>query len=208
MTKRNSPKGPSPEGGFQSAEMPTHIMVVGDDPHERQALEAILRGGGFDVTCPPDGLWALRDARGRRPDAILLSFQQSGAEPLDLCRQFKADPRTKTIPLICICDRQDPASRIKGLAAGCVDSITKPYPDQEVLRRVGTYVRLSRLERDLAAKAPIDFAGDDEVERRRRLGRAVRLGRPRRRGRRGDQRDLAGAVPVQPRVALLLVERP
>ena len=139
-------------------------MVVGDDADERRALETILGGGGFDVTCSPDPLWALRSARKRVPDAILLDFQHSDWKALDLCRQLKTDPCTRAVPLICICNRQDPDARVRGLAAGCVDSITRPYPDREVLQRVRTYVRLFRLERRLAAQDTPDAACHDGVD--------------------------------------------
>ncbi len=148
----------------QPVENPRRIMVVGDDADERRALETILGGAGFDVACAPDDLWALRDARKRRPDAILIDFQQSDAKARDLCRQFKTDPRTSAVPLICICDRQDPEARVKGLAAGCVDSITRPCSDQEVLQRVRTYIRLFHLERQLAAQDTLDAACHNGVE--------------------------------------------
>ena len=148
----------------QPVENPRRIMVVGDDADERRALETILGGAGFDVACAPDDLWALRDARKRTPDAILIDFPQSDAKARDLCRQFKTDPRTSAVPLICICDRQDPEARVKGIAAGCVDSITRPYPDQEVLQRVRTYIRLFHLERQLAAQDTLDATCHNGVE--------------------------------------------
>jgi PAS domain S-box-containing protein len=140
------------------------IIVVGDDADEQRALEAILRGGGFDVASAHDGLWALRNARQRTPDTILLDFHQFGPDALDLCRQLKSDPLTSVVPLICICDRQDPEARVKGLAAGCVDSITRPYPGQEVLQRVRTYIRLSRLEQRPTRKDGADTLCHDDVE--------------------------------------------
>jgi PAS domain S-box-containing protein len=153
----------------RSAENEARILIAGDDADERLALERILRGGGFDVACSPDGLWALRSARQSPPDAILIDFQQSDLKALDLCRQFKTDPRTSAVPLICICNRQDPEARVRGFAAGCVDSITRPYPDQEVLQRVRTYVRLSRLERHLAEQVSADAAVHNGVEIGERL---------------------------------------
>ena len=145
-------------------EHPGRILVIGDDADERRALEAILTGGGFEVIRSIDGLRAPKYVPTSAPDAALLAFRQFDGKARDLCRHFKTDPRTSVMPLICICDRQDPEARVQGLATGCVDSITKPYPDQEVLQRVRTYVRLFRLERRLAAQDTPDAACHDHVD--------------------------------------------
>ena len=169
MTTRKTPAGKIPMDALQSDDNHARIMVVDDDPDERQALETILSDGGFGVTSASDGLSALRSARKNTPDAILVGVHLHNFKALDLCRQFKANPRTSAAPLICICDRQDPESRVRGLAAGCVDSISRPYPAEEVLLLVRTHIRLSRLERHLAGQeaSAAGFKGVEFGERLR-----------------------------------------
>jgi formate hydrogenlyase transcriptional activator len=134
------------------------IILVKQDSPDRQTLEDLLTRNGFEVLSEPNGQALPEFVHGQPVDLILVDLHLPDAQGLEACRRLRQDSLTCEIPLICICDRQDPEARIRGLAAGCVDCVTKPYLAQEVLQRVRTHITLARLQRHLLSPAA---AGSD-----------------------------------------------
>jgi formate hydrogenlyase transcriptional activator len=130
----------------QSQHTPGRIIIVGVQSQEVQELETILRCGGFVVTCAPNGPAVLSMVQDPPVDLILLDNNSSNLNGFEDYRCLKQDARTRTVPMLFFCDKQDADVRSKGFAAGCVDCISKPYLDEEVLHRVRTHVTLHRLQ--------------------------------------------------------------
>jgi PAS domain S-box-containing protein len=136
-----------------------NLLVVDDDLHFRQTLEALLIGEGHEVRCAARGGMALRFAGEDVPELILLDIRLPDMDGFEVCRRLKEDRRTHDIPVIFISGLNEVVDKVKGFAAGGVDYVTKPFQAQEVLARVGLHLELNR------AKEAVREA-NEELERK------------------------------------------
>ena len=109
------------------------ILVADDDAVIRRVLEATLRRGGYEVELAADGAEALSLVRARRPDALLLDAMRPGMHGFDVCRQLKADPATRAVPVVMVTAKAGESDRDRGLAAGADAYVTKPFSPRELL---------------------------------------------------------------------------
>jgi len=112
------------------------VLIIDDNPSNIRLLEAILRTEGYVPLAALDGREGRELARRRRPSVILLDIMMPGESGFDACRLLKSDPLTADIPVIFVTAVDDVGSKIKGLALGAVDYITKPFDKFEVIARV------------------------------------------------------------------------
>ena len=75
------------------------------------------------------------------PDVILLDWMLPGQSGVTLAKKWRADPRSKGIPIIMLTARTDEPDKIAGLDAGADDYITKPFSTQEMLARIRAILR-------------------------------------------------------------------
>jgi DNA-binding NtrC family response regulator len=89
----------------------------------------------------------------------------------EVCRRLKAEEATRPVPVIFITAKDETASLVRGFEVGGVDYITKPFQPGEVLARVQTHLRVSRLTQALAEKNRALSAAnqrlEEEIQRRR-----------------------------------------
>jgi two-component system, sensor histidine kinase and response regulator len=128
------------------------ILIVDDSAMDLEILEEILRDE-YAVTCASDADSALRIVRGQeRPDLVLLDIMMPDVDGLSLCRQMKADPVGRGMPVIFVTSRDADRDQEDGFAAGAVDYVVKPV-DPHVLRaRVHTHVELKLAREGLEAQ--------------------------------------------------------
>ena len=126
-----------------------NLLVVDDDLHVRQTLEALLTGEGYEVRCAESGEMALMFAGEYPPELVLLDIRLPDMDGFEICRRLRGDPRTGRILVIFISGLNEVVDKVKGFAAGGVDYITKPFQGEEVLARVGSHLDLKRTKEAL-----------------------------------------------------------
>ena len=90
------------------------LLVVDDDLHFRQTLEALLIGEGYEVRCAATGGMALRFAAEEPPELILLDIRLPDMDGFEVCRRLRGDSRTGRIPVIFISGLDESADRYRG----------------------------------------------------------------------------------------------
>ncbi len=135
--------------------MSGRILIVDDVATNRIVLKVMLRSACYAVEQADTGAAALRKARERHPDLILLDVMLPDISGLDVCRQLKADPETADIPVILVTASKDRDSRVQGLEAGADDYLTKPVDDGTLLARVRSSLRARDTARDLNDRGAI-----------------------------------------------------
>ena len=125
------------------------ILVVEDTQDSLRLLADILTKQGYRVRPAADGSLALKSVAAKAPDLILLDVNMPGMDGYEVCRRFKAEERSRRIPIIFISAYSETEQKIKGFDAGGVDYITKPFQPEEVLARVRTQLRLRDAEEAL-----------------------------------------------------------
>ncbi len=138
------------------------ILVVEDDINLRTILKMQLERAGYEVRAAEDGEGALRCVDEERPDLILLDVMMPGMNGYEVCRRLKSDIGTANIPIIMLTARSEQEDRIRGLAGGANDYLTKPYEVEELLVRVRNILQWSRLQR--AANPLTGLPGNVAIE--------------------------------------------
>jgi DNA-binding response OmpR family regulator len=131
---------------------PATILVIDDEPVQLRAMVAELNALGFETLIARDGADGLDKAEHGRPDLILLDILMPGWDGYETCRRLKGSPATQQIPVIFLTALSDTEQKLQGFAAGCVDYITKPFDQREVLARVSAHLQQRRLFARLAER--------------------------------------------------------
>ena len=140
------------------------ILIIDDTPANIDLLTAALEPRGFEILAAPGGEPGLKIAGKAQPDLILLDVMMPGRDGFAICRELKADDATRDIPVLFITAKHETASVMNGFRVGAVDYILKPFQADEVVGRVETHLKISRLTRELQRK---NAELEAEVTRRR-----------------------------------------
>lgn len=126
------------------------ILVVDDDASNLKMASHILSGEKMRVSCLKSGEDALRFLQGNRPDLILLDIHMPGMDGFDTLAAIREDKDTAGIPVIFLTADDDSKTETKGLKAGAMDFLKKPFVPEVLLLRVRHTLELIRLQTDLS----------------------------------------------------------
>jgi CheY-like chemotaxis protein len=122
-----------------------YLLIVDDDLATRVRLRDLLeREGHFQVKEASDGYGALETARQSPPDLILLDIMMPGITGLEVCRELRADPNTREVPIIVLSAAEESDAMIAALNAGADDFLRKPFWAPELRAKVRNVARLNR----------------------------------------------------------------
>jgi two-component system phosphate regulon response regulator PhoB len=139
------------------------VLVV-DDERDITALVAYhLAKAGYRVTTAGTGGAALEAVAVEPPDLVVLDLMLPGRSGYEVLEEIRRRDDTKHIGVIVLTARRDEADRIKGLAGGADDYLTKPFSPEELVLRVGAVLR--RLRAPAAAAGPVLRAGGIAIDR-------------------------------------------
>jgi signal transduction histidine kinase len=127
-------------------------ILWADDNADMRAYVARLLGERFEVEAVGDGEAALASARANPPDLVLTDVMMPRLDGFGLLRELRNDPALAEVPIILISARAGEESRVEGVAAGADDYLVKPFGARELMARVETHVKMSRLRRDAKAQ--------------------------------------------------------
>ncbi|MCY7381161.1 MAG: response regulator [Microcoleus sp. CAN_BIN18] len=122
-----------------------NILIVDDVPTNLHLLAKILSKQGYKTRTAPDGQIALRSIELTPPDLILLDIMMPGMDGYTVCKELKASPKTKDIPVIFISALNETLDKVKAFEVGGIDYITKPFQELEVLARVSNQLMQRQL---------------------------------------------------------------
>lgn len=117
------------------------VLVVEDSPPQREMITALLQDSGLSVTSANDGVEALEQIAGSRPDIVVLDVVMPRMNGYELCRRLKSDPKTQEVPVIMCSTKGEEFDRYWGMKQGADAYIAKPFQPQEL---VGTVKQLLR----------------------------------------------------------------
>ncbi len=126
------------------------ILIVDDTLANLQVLGGILKEEGYRVRPVPSGSIALRAVAQTLPDLILLDIKMPDMDGYEVCRQLKASPHFREVPVVFLSGLSDSEDKAKAYQAGGVGYITKPFQFEEVMSSVHAHLLTARLKRELA----------------------------------------------------------
>jgi putative two-component system response regulator len=165
------------------AQIATHsrprVLVVDDIAANRELLEGYLDDLGYDVREARDGVEALEAVDEQEPDLILLDIDMPRLDGITVCERLKAHPVRRLIPIVILTASNDRETKLRGIAAGADDYLSKPFDPKELLIRTKVLLRQRALNERLDATEGVLFALARAVEARDRhtIYHAERVGR-------------------------------
>ena len=128
------------------------LLIVDDQPNNIRVLAEIMQPD-YRILNVTNGMKALKIAREKRPDLILLDIMMPGTDGYQVCEELQAQPATKEIPVIFVTGWGQEQDAAKGLAAGAVDYITKPFSPSSIRARVRNHLLLKQMRDVLEERA-------------------------------------------------------
>ena len=158
--------------------MTPRLLLIDDDARLAAMVTDYLKPSGFEVETASTLSVGRKALSEKTFDALILDLRLPDGDGLDLCRELRASPRTRHLPLLMLTARGEPLDRIVGLELGADDYLGKPFEPRELLARVKALLRraapqagpdevlrFGRLEVDLGARVarldghPVDLTG-------------------------------------------------
>ena len=116
------------------------VLAVDDDPTALNALRQILTQKGYDVTTAAGGAEALSLVASQDFDLVLLDVVMPGTSGYDVCRQIRADERTKDLPVVFLTAKGAVADMREGQSAGSDLYLVKPVMAARLLAMLGMFL--------------------------------------------------------------------
>jgi CheY-like chemotaxis protein len=116
------------------------ILLVEDNEMNRDMLSRRLVRNGFEVVIAVDGQQGLAMATSESPDVILMDMSLPVMDGWEATRRVKADPATKSIPVIALTANALVEDRERAMAAGCDDFDTKPVELPRLLEKIRAHL--------------------------------------------------------------------
>ena len=152
------------------------ILVVEDEPAQREVLSYNFAAEGFNVTTAENGEEALLLVGEVNPDIIVLDWMLPSVSGIEVCRRLKSRAETRAIPVIMLSARSEEVDRVRGLETGADDYVIKPYSIVELVARVRTQLRRTRPASVGQMLEYSDLRLDPETHRVHRADHVLKLG--------------------------------
>ncbi|SFS55424.1 two-component system, OmpR family, phosphate regulon response regulator PhoB [Sulfitobacter marinus] len=166
------------------------ILLVEDEPAQREILAYNLTSEGFEVRRAENGEEAMLLVSEALPDLVILDWMMPLLSGIEVCRQLKNREDTRHIPVIMLSARSEEVDTVRGLETGADDYVVKPYSMRELMARVRTQLRRVRPASGGVSLSFDDITLDPETHRVNRDEQALKLG------------------PTEYRLLVTLLERP
>jgi CheY-like chemotaxis protein len=112
------------------------ILLVEDNELNRDMLSRRLARKGYEVVLAGDGAEGVAAATAGRPDLVLMDMSLPVLDGWEATRRLKADPETRSIPVIALTAHAMSSDRERALEAGCDDYDTKPIELPRLLEKI------------------------------------------------------------------------
>ncbi len=112
------------------------ILVVDDEVNITQILEFSIGAEGYEVITASNGEEAIDMARREQPDLIILDIMMPKIDGYEACRILKANPLTKSIPVVLLTAKGRDIDKRLGYEVGATDYIVKPFSPNKLVDRI------------------------------------------------------------------------
>ena len=147
------------------------LLLIDDDARLSTMVGDYLGQAGFEVVLAGSLAAGRERLASESFDALVLDLMLPDGDGLDLCRELRANPRTRQLPLLMLTARGEPLDRIVGLELGADDYLGKPFEPRELQARVKALLR--RAARPLKGEDDVLRFGRLEIDLGARVARLV-----------------------------------
>jgi two-component system, OmpR family, alkaline phosphatase synthesis response regulator PhoP len=128
----------------------SRVLIADDNEQNRELLDAYLADETYEILMAHDGQQTMEVVAASHPDLILLDIMMPRMSGYEVCEQLKANPETRSIPVLMVTALNEMGDIEKAVKAGCDDFLSKPVNQLELKTRVRSLLRVRHLanERD------------------------------------------------------------
>ena len=152
------------------------VLLVEDEPAQREVLAYNLEAEGFRVVQAANGEEGMMLVDEEVPDIIILDWMMPELSGIEVCRRLKLRPETRAIPIIMLSARAEEVDKIRGLETGADDYVIKPYSVLELMARARAQLRRVRPSTIGVTLEYGDIRLDPETHRVYRGDKVLKLG--------------------------------
>ena len=120
--------------------MSKRILVVEDQPDNRQIIRDMLAETGYEIIEAENGEQTLAAIAKQRPDLIHMDIQLPMMDGYTAMRQIKSNPTLRSIPIIAVTSYALSGEQKKAREAGCDDYVPTSYSPQQLLAKIRQYL--------------------------------------------------------------------
>ena len=175
---------PSPQDGLGEASpqmeaaaspRPT-VLVVEDEQNIRELVCLHLGLENYECVQCGDGESALKLARSRHFDLVILDVMLPGLDGVTVCRAIRRESENPDVPVLMLTARREESDKVVGLESGADDYLTKPFGVRELVARVRALLRrgprplVTSATREAAKPITYKHVEMDPARRRVRVG--------------------------------------
>lgn len=125
--------------------MTARVLIIDDIGANISVLQAKLRHEYYKTFAATSGEQGIALARLENPDVILLDVMMPGMDGFETCQRLKADAETSHIPVVMVTALGEREDRLRGLAVGADDFLSKPVNDLALISRVRALSRYKQM---------------------------------------------------------------
>jgi CheY-like chemotaxis protein len=116
-------------------------LVVEDSRTDMQVIISCLQQGGLNVVTADSGEEAIAKINSHQPDVIVLDVVLPGRSGYEICRDLKAEAKTRTIPVIICSTKSGEMDKFWGMKQGADAYLAKPVDQEELVRTVKQLIK-------------------------------------------------------------------
>ena len=158
------PASPSTIAARATSRRSKTVLVVDDSAPNRELIKACLGDLECEVRTAEDGPTALDIVEESPPDMVLLDVQMPGMDGYEVCERIKTGPMGSLLPIVMITALDSSTDRVRALACGADDYMSKPVDRLELVARVRSMLRLKHVYDSLDSAERVIYALAAAVE--------------------------------------------
>ena len=133
------------------------VLIVDDEPVNRQVLSNALALRNYRVMEAGDGETALRIVESECPDLVLLDIMMPKMSGYEVCRKLRETRTLSDLPIIMLTAKNQVSDMVEGMQVGANDYLPKPFSTEELLARMQTHLEMLRINEAVSRFVPLDF---------------------------------------------------
>jgi CheY-like chemotaxis protein len=149
------------------------ILVVDDDPGNRELLTRRLARGGYTALAVASGEQALEVLDKRRFDLVLLDQMMPGKSGLEILQILKADTRLRPMPVLMLSASDNSDLMVRCILDGAEDYVAKPFNPVLLIARINACLEKVRLRKSAARQIKVFISSPGDVIAERQVVKAV-----------------------------------
>ncbi|HEX5132313.1 MAG TPA: response regulator [Candidatus Krumholzibacteria bacterium] len=135
------------------------IVVIEDEEDILEVIAYNLKREGYEVVTSTSGEDGLDKIARSSPQLVVLDIMLPEIDGIEICRKLKADPLTRSIPVIMVTAKGEESDVVLGLGVGADDYLTKPFSPKELVARVKAMLRRTRMRPESETRERISRGG-------------------------------------------------